>query len=522
MRLCDLLGALPVVLERVGEDVEIGGICADSRRVEPGDLFVAIPGTSVDGHCFIGDAVSEGAAAVIGELPPDELSPRPGTDFAYVCVPNAREAWGWACAAWHAFPSRAMTLVGVTGTDGKTTTVSLIHAILRAGGVSAGMISTVRALIPSTAPGQRCETEVETGLHTTTPDPPAIQQYLSQMFKGGATHAVLEVTSHGLAQHRVTGCEFDVAVVTNITHEHLDFHGSLMAYRRAKTRLFRGLASSFRKPGVPKVLVLNRDDDSFRYLRLLPADRHVVYSVGGDADVTAQDVVLDSAGTQFTLCTPAGQVPIETSFGGWYNVHNALAAAAAGLALGVSPETIARGLASVRGVPGRMEVIEEGQAFLALVDFAHTPNALGQVLRAARGMIDSPGRVIVVFGSAGLRDREKRTMMGSIAGQLADLVILTAEDPRTERLETILAQSAAAAKAEGKREGVDLFVVPDRGEAIWQACQLARPADVVIACGKGHEQSMCFGTREYPWDDREAMRLALRGERLDTLPTAKS
>jgi UDP-N-acetylmuramoyl-L-alanyl-D-glutamate--2,6-diaminopimelate ligase len=487
----------------------------------PGNLFVAIPGISVDGHGFIADAVSKGAVAAIGELPPDELGVRPGDDFTYVCVPDAREAWGWLCAAWHGFPSRAMTLIGVTGTDGKTTTVSLVHAILQGAGATTGMISTVKAVIPSVDSGRRGERVVETGLHTTTPDPPEVQRYLSQMVEGGAAHAVLEVTSHGLAQHRVAGCDFDVAVVTNVTHEHLDFHGSVDSYQRAKTRLFRSLSDSFRKPGVPKVSVLNGDDDSFHYLRPLPADRQIIYSVDGVADVTARDVVLEAERTQFTLHMPAGQVPVKTPLVGRYNVHNALAAAAVGVALGISPETVARGLASVGGVPGRMERIEEGQPFLAIVDFAHTPNALRQALRTARGMIEAnEGRVIAVFGSAGLRDREKRRMMGSIAGQLADVVIVTAEDPRTESLEAVMAESTEAAKAEGKSEGVDLYRVADRGEAIWLACQLARPVDVVIACGKGHEQSMCFGTREYPWDDREAMRLALHGKRLDTLPTS--
>jgi UDP-N-acetylmuramoyl-L-alanyl-D-glutamate--2,6-diaminopimelate ligase len=498
--------------------------------VIPGNLFVAITGMSVDGHSFIGDAVSKGAVAVIGELPPDELARRPGDHFTYVRVPNSREAWAWASAAWYEFPARAMTLIGVTGTDGKTTTVSMIHAILRAAGVAAGLVSTVKAIIPSPGPstgsgralGQSRETEIETGLHTTTPDPPEIQRYLSQMVEGRATHAVLEVTSHGLAQHRVAGCDFDVAVVTNVTHEHLDFHGSLEAYRQAKTRLFRSLSHSFRKPGVPKVSVLNRDDDSFRYLRPLPADRHIVYAVDRDADVVARDVVLESDRTRFTLCTPAGEAPVATSLVGVYNVYNALAAAAVGVALSLSLETVARGLTSVRGVPGRMECIEEGQPFLAVVDFAHTPNALRQALSTARRMIEPEGRVIVVFGSAGLRDREKRRMMGSLAGQLADVVIITAEDPRTESVEAIMVESAEAARSEGKRQDIDLFKVVDRGEAILRACQLARPGDIVIACGKGHEQSMCFGVKEYPWDDREAMRLALRGERLDTLPTAKS
>ncbi|MFO7743229.1 MAG: UDP-N-acetylmuramoyl-L-alanyl-D-glutamate--2,6-diaminopimelate ligase [Anaerolineae bacterium] len=522
MRLSDLLDHLPAVLNCLGEDVEIEGIAADSRRVEPGDLFVAIPGGQVDGHRFVGEAVDSGAVAVIGELPPDEVDGGAGGDFTYVRVRNAREAWGWSCAAWEGLPSRKMTLVGVTGTDGKTTTVTLLHGILRAAGVKAGMISTVKAIIPSGDSGEGSETEAMTGLHTTTPDPPAVQQYLDGMVEAGATHAVLEVTSHGLAQDRVAGCDFDVAVVTNITHEHLDYHGSLDAYRRAKAKLFEGLDGSFRKPGVPKVSVLNGDDDSLCLLRSLRADRQIVYSLDGDADVTARGVAYDVDRTRLRLHTPMGQVPIETALVGRYNVRNILAAAAAGVALGVPLEAIAEGIASFWGVPGRMERIEAGQAHLAIVDFAHTPNALKQALMAARGMAEGSGRVVVVFGCAGLRDREKRTLMGRIAGQLADVVIVTAEDPRTESLEAIMAESVRAAAAEGKREGVDLFPVSDRGEAILRACEMARAGDVVIACGKGHEQSMCFGTTEYPWDDRRAMRLALRGETLSTLPTARS
>jgi UDP-N-acetylmuramoyl-L-alanyl-D-glutamate--2,6-diaminopimelate ligase len=520
MRLHELLKALPTGADCSAADVEIEGICADSRRLRPGDLFVAIPGVHVDGHRFIGDALRRGAAAVVGELPPGEVDHGSGGDFAYVRVPCSREAWGWACAAWHGFPSRRLTLIGVTGTDGKTTTVSLTHAVLRAAGISTGMISTVKAFIPSMASGQDGGSEVETGLHTTTPDPPQIQRWLAEMVRGGATHAVLEVTSHGLAQQRVAGCDFDVAVVTNITHEHLDYHGSLRAYRRAKASLFGGLGGAFRKPGVPKIAVVNRDDDSFRYLKAYEADRQVTYSTECSADVTADDIRLGADRTRFTLCTPAGHVAIETPLVGAYNVANVLAAASVGIGLGVGLEAIAEGVASVAGVPGRMERIDEGQLFLAIIDFAHTPNALRQALEAARGMIDDQARVIVVFGSAGLRDREKRRMMGRIAGGMADVVIVTAEDPRTESLKAILAEGAAAAEAEAKRLDVDLFVIPDRGEAILRSCNMARPGDVVIACGKGHEQSMCFGTTEYPWDDRQAMRLAVHGEALSTLPTA--
>ena len=513
MRLTKLITALPTVLSQTGGDTEIHSVVADSRRVRPGDLFVAIPGVNVDGHRFIPQAVKDGAVAIVGELEPRELPHLDEDKVAYVRVPDAREAWGWLCAAWHGFPSRQMTLVGVTGTDGKTTTVNLIYNILRAAGIKAGMVSTVNARIG--------KEESETGLHTTTPDPPDVQRYLARMVQAGTTHAVLEVTSHGLAHNRVAGCDFDVATVTNITHEHLDFHGSLAAYQEAKTRLFQRLANSLRKPNVPKVAILNRDDDSYRYLSPLPADRQIVYGMAQPVDVTASDVRFAPDRTHFILHTPTGKAPIETALVGAYNVSNVLAAASTGIALGIELDPIRAGVAALQAIPGRMERIKEGQDYLAIVDFAHTPNALQRALETARTMTSDGGRVIAVFGCAGLRDREKRTMMGNIAGETADLVVITAEDPRTESLEKIIAESVVAATATGKREGVDLWRVHDRGEAILLACEMARTGDVVISCGKGHEQSMCFGTTEYPWDDREAMRRALQGKTLDTLPTAK-
>ncbi|MEE8390446.1 MAG: UDP-N-acetylmuramoyl-L-alanyl-D-glutamate--2,6-diaminopimelate ligase [Anaerolineae bacterium] len=526
MQLTRLITALPTVLSQTDGDVEIHDIAVDSRRARPGDLFVAIPGVSVDGHRFIAEAVEKGAVAVVGERSLQKLPVSPVGTFTYVRVPNAREAWGWLCATWHDFPSRKMTLVGVTGTDGKTTTVHLIYNILHAAGFNTGMVSTVNARIPSTGSGHRGEEESDTGLHTTTPDPPDVQAYLARMVEAGATHAVLEVTSHGLAQHRVAGCDFDVAVITNITHEHLDAHGSMKAYQQAKARLFKMLTHSFRKPGMSsKVAVLNQDDDSYRYLSPIPADRQVVYAVSGEADVIAHGIHFSSDRTCFVLRTPVGEVPIETLLVGAYNVSNILAAASAGVALGIELDVIRAGVAAVRAIPGRMERIAEGQDFLAIVDFAHTPNALLRALQTVhtmtRKIAREGGRVIAVFGSAGLRDREKRTMMGRIAGELADLVIVTAEDPRTESLDEIMAESVVAATTAGKREGVDLWRVPDRGEAILFACQQARAGDVVVSCGKGHEQSMCFGTIEYPWDDREAMRRALHGETLDTLPTTR-
>lgn len=513
MRLSELLAALPNVYSLTGGDVEIHRIVSDSRQVGPGALFIAIPGVHVDGHRFIAQAIERGAVAIIGERAPEELGFSGAGQVAYVRVRNTREAWGWLCAAWHNFPSRRMALIGITGTDGKTTTVNLTYHILRAAGLNVGMISTVSARIG--------DAEFDTGLHTTTPDPPDVQHYLAQMAENGATHAVLEVTSHGLAQHRVAGCDFDVAAITNITHEHLDFHGSYEAYRAAKASLFVGLNHASRKPGLPKTAVLNRDDDSYEYLSTIPAERRLTYGVESSADVQARAVNFTPSGTRFQLCTPAGEIETHIALLGLYNVSNALAAATIAFALGVTPEVIAAGLATAPPVPGRMERIDEGQDFLALVDFAHTPNALERFLSTARTLLHPEGRLIVVFGCAGLRDREKRAMMGRIAARLADRVIITAEDPRTENLDEIMAPTAAAAIAEGKREGVNLWRIPDRGEALLFACQIAQAGDIVAACGKGHEQSMCFGTTEYPWDDRIALRLALRGQTLATLPTAR-
>ncbi|MDW7992934.1 MAG: Mur ligase family protein, partial [Anaerolineae bacterium] len=265
--LSELAQILPTIVEWTGGDREVRAIVADSRRIQPGDLFVAIPGVSVDGHRYIPDALARGAVAVVGERAPEEMPDLPWGTFSYLRVPDAREAWGWLCAAWEGLPGRKMILVGVTGTDGKTTTVTLLHAILQAAGLNAGMVSTVAARIG--------DEEIDTGLHTTTPDPPDLQHYLARMVAIGTTHAVLEVTSHGLAQHRVAGCDFDVAVITNITHEHLDFHGTLEAYRQAKAQLFWNLSRSFRKPGVPKTAVLNQDDSSYDLLRPIPADRRV-------------------------------------------------------------------------------------------------------------------------------------------------------------------------------------------------------------------------------------------------------
>lgn len=511
MRLDELLKGIPGVRVNGLPELDIDSLTANSREVTPGTLFVAIHGTGEDGHAFLGQAERAGAVAAIGQ------KPAPGLGILYLQAEDSRLAYAHLAAAWHGHPARSLTMVGVTGTDGKTTTANLLFAILRHIGIQAGLISTVKAQIG--------EVELDTGLHVTTPDPMDLQALLAQMVAAGLTHCVLEVTSHGLAQHRVAACEFDIGVVTNITHEHLDFHGSYEAYREAKGILFRGLSASPRKQGgLEKLAVLNMDDQAFGYLRQITTARRVTYGFDPEADFAASDLQAGPKGISFRLTAAGKRTSIRSPLLGAYNASNILAAVAAAVeGLGVEMASVVEAVPSFYGVPGRMEFIEMGQPFSAIVDFAHTPNALKNALETARTLTD--GRVIAVFGSAGLRDRAKRRLMAEVAAELADLTVLTAEDPRTEPLESILAEMAAGAISKSGREGQTFWRVPDRGEALRFAVREARPGDVVVSCGKGHEQSMCFGEIEYPWDDRVAMRAALaehlgvEGPQVPELPT---
>ena len=490
-----LLKALPHVITRHWRPFQVQNVVCDSRRVAPGDLFVAIPGVSVDGHSFVPAALRAGAVACVVERMLPELAGVPTA-----IVPDAREALAHLHAALNGFPARKLKVIGVTGTDGKTTTVRLIAEILRAAGRRTGTVDSVRASI-----GDR---EMPTGFHTTTPDAPEVQAYLARMVAAGVEYAVLESTSHGLAQHRVTACEFDIAVVTNITHEHLDYHGTYEAYREAKAMLFRGLSSVMRKPGVSKVAVLNADDSSYDYLRVIPAERLISYGLQHPADVTARDITASAAGLHFLAVAPGLELPLVSPLVGRYNICNILAAVSVAYSQGLAPEAIRAGVAAMRGVLGRMERIDRGQPYTVIVDFAHTPNALENALGTARDLAE--GRVIVTFGCAGLRDRAKRSWMGEIAGRLADRVIITAEDPRTESLEAIMEEIAVGCRRAGCREEEGFWCIADRGEAIATALALAQPGDVVIVTGKGHERSMCYGTTELPWSDHDAIAQGLR------------
>jgi UDP-N-acetylmuramoyl-L-alanyl-D-glutamate--2,6-diaminopimelate ligase len=497
-------------------DITIKGITSDSRRVQPGSLFIAIRGESYDGHQFISDAIDRGASAVVGGKPGIKLK------IPYIFTPDSRQALPYLAAAFYGFPARKLTVIGVTGTDGKTTTTNLIYRILLSAGIKAGMVSTVNAVI-----GEKI---LDTGFHVTTPEAFDVQEYLSQMVLAGLTHVVLETTSHGLAQYRVDACEFDLAVVTNITHEHLDYHGSYEAYRAAKTRLFEMLNQTVVKPhGNLRVAILNQGDGSFPYLTnfmaQFPQVRTISYGLSPQADVWAEGILQDSSGLRFDVNAQNNHFEINSGLMGLYNVSNCLAAVAATVSgLGIAFQYAQQGISDLAGIPGRMERIQMGQNFISIVDFAHTPNALRVSLEAVRKM--TQGRVIAVFGSAGLRDREKRRLMAETSIKLANITILTAEDPRTESLEDILAEMAAGAFSQGGEEEKTFWRIQDRGKAIRFAISLTQPGDVVIACGKGHEQSMCFGKVEYPWDDRVAMQAALAeilgisGPKMPELPTS--
>jgi len=502
-RLQDLLRQMPDLWAAPlpSDNPLVAGIHYDSRTVKAGGVFFALQGESVDGHRFIPQAIQAGAAAVVGTQVFSDIG------VPYIQVRDSREALAWFSAAYYGFPARQLTVVGITGTDGKTTTTNLLYQILLSAGIRAGMISTVGAIIGGT--------QLDTGFHVTTPEAPDVQQHLARMVQAGLTHVVLETTSHGLDQHRVAACEYDIGVITNVTHEHLDYHKTYENYVKTKGRLFTMLSETVEKPvGNIRLGILNRDDRSYPLLKDMVDRldeeyiRCIAYSRTDKADVSVLREEQTRQGLQLDLQVVGREMEINSSLVGAYNVSNILAAVAAtAVGLNIDLTIIQRAVASFPGIPGRMEKIDMGQNFAAIVDFAHTPNALQVTLETARRLTDN--KVIVVFGSAGLRDREKRKIMAAEGVKLADVCILTAEDPRTEKLEDILGEMSLAAQAAGGVLENDLFVVPDRGYAIRKALKLAKEGDLVIVCGKGHEQSMCFETTEYPWDDRIAMQAAL-------------
>jgi UDP-N-acetylmuramoyl-L-alanyl-D-glutamate--2,6-diaminopimelate ligase len=491
-------GGRPIGVAALG-DLEVSGVTDDSRRVVPGSLFVAIRGLHVDGHDLLAGVATAGGVAAVVERPAMDVG------LPQLVVDRSPQALADAAAWWYGDPSREFGVVGITGTDGKTTTSFLAVAALEAAGLSAGLIGTVDTKI-----GRSREANPE---HLTTPGAPALQLALRAMVGAGNRAAVVETTSHGLATDRVRGIAYDAAILTNLTHEHLEFHGSWEAYRDAKLSLFERLAVSEANPrksapSWPKVAVVNVDDPSgglFIGVAQEAGARIVTYGTDAAADVRATHSEEDASGLRVRFDAPSGAGRLTLRLAGRFNVHNALAVVALGEALGLDREAIRTGLEAVDGVPGRMERVDAGQPFGVVIDYAHSPASLQVVLdilapvAAARG-----GELIAVFGSAGERDVEKRPMMGRIAGERCRLVVATDEDPRGEDREAILDAIGRGAEAAGKRRGRDLLLIADRPAAIAAAFERARPGDVVLLAGKGHERSIIGPDGPVAYDERAA------------------
>jgi UDP-N-acetylmuramoyl-L-alanyl-D-glutamate--2,6-diaminopimelate ligase len=483
--------------------IPVRGVTNDSRAVRSGSLFVAVPGQHADGHDFVAAAARAGAAvALVDRALPDY-------DLPQLVVDDTRAALATAAAWWYRDPSTELAVVGITGTDGKTTTSFLASAALEAAGIRTGMTGTAATRIG----GVQAANEA----HATTPEAPELQRALRAMLVAGDAAAVIETTSHGLALHRVDSIAYDVAILTNLTHEHLELHGTWEAYRDAKLKLFEKLArptAARPKPlAWPATGIVNADDPSagaFIGVAQEAGARVLTYGTDPAADIRATRVEEDQERLRIAYEAPSGAATVHLRLVGRFNVHNALAVVALGEAVGLDPAAVREGLASVPVVPGRMERVEAGQPFGVIVDFAHSPASLQTVLDLLAPLAASAGGgVIAVFGSAGERDTAKRPLMGRIAGERARIVVVTDEDPRGEDRDAILDEIARGAEATGKRRGHDLLVIADRREAIEAAIERARPGDIVLLAGKGHEQSILGADGPQAWNEREEAEAAL-------------
>ena len=478
--LTDAIGPERVAGIPVGE---VRGLAYDSRAVSQGSLFFAVPGVHFDGHDYVTEAVAAGAIGAVVERELDGLA------VPQLVVDRSRRALADAADAWFGRPSERLTVIGITGTDGKTTTSFLASEVLRAAGRRPGLIGTVAIDIG--------DERLPNDDRNTTPEAPELQALLAGMVEAGNDSVVLEATSHGLALERTRNCRFDVGVVTTVTSEHLELHGTVERYRAAKALLVEEAP----------IAILNADDATYAYFRERARDRVLTYAIEADADLRATDVRSDATGSRFAVVAPGWHGEVVLPMPGAYNVSNALAALAVAHALELDLGVAVNALGRTAGVPGRMERVDAGQPFVVVVDYAHTADSLEKVLRTLRPL--THGRLIAVFGSAGERDPTKRPAMGAVGARLADITIVTDEDPRLEDPHVINEAIAAGARAAGARDGETLMVVDDRREAIRQAIALTRAGDVLLLAGKGHERSIFRGREKLPWDDRAVAREAL-------------
>jgi UDP-N-acetylmuramoyl-L-alanyl-D-glutamate--2,6-diaminopimelate ligase len=484
MKLSELAGRVPGSTLRGSGDADIARAVHDSRQVRPGDLFVALPGTKVDGHDFVAKALESGASAVAVER--DVATPN---GQPLLMVRSGREALGLAAHALLGDPTRRMTVCGVTGTSGKTTTTYLLRSILQQAGLPTGLIGTISYLT-----GRR-----EVASTMTTPDSSDLAPYFAEMVECGCKACVMEVSSHALHQQRTAGIHFSVAAFTNLSSEHRDYHRTMKDYRDAKGLLFSRL-------GADAWAVLNKDDRASKAYTRGRGAKDLWYGLRSKADVTAEDIQFSLSGARFTLRTPRGRVKVRTHLLGRHNVQNCLTAAAVAEALAVPMEAIAAGIEALAMVRGRLEAVPSEKPFAVLVDYAHKTEALRHALATVADLLQGDARLIVVFGCGGDRDRTKRPKMAEVAEKLADRIIVTNDNPRTEKPETIAAQILKGFVSRRK-----VTVELDRRAAIAMAISMARPGDAVVIAGKGHEDYQIIGGTKRHFDDRETAAEILTG-----------
>ena len=486
-QLAELIEGAAVIGDKA---TKITGIEHDSRKVEDGTLFVCIPGVHVDGHAFIPQAVKAGAKAVLTTRRDLEVP----AGVAVLCVPELQPALDLIVPFFHDYPARSMRVIGITGTNGKTTTSYITRAVLRHAGHKVGLIGTIQIMM---------EDEVFP-IHNTTPDVVELQHTLATMRDKGMDYVVMEVSSHALDQNRVAGIEFDTAVFTNLTQDHLDYHKTLENYKLAKARLFELVS----QPGVKKgkTAVVNIDDAAGQTMLEHAGCQHLTYAIDHPADLQATDINVLASGANFTLNHASfGQMALQLHITGIFNVYNVMSAVGAALAEHIKPELIAEVLREFVSVPGRFELVKAGQDFSIIVDYAHTPDGVENVLKTARKI--AKRRIIVVFGCGGDRDRTKRPIMGRLAAQLADVVIATSDNPRSEDPEFILSEVEAGVKETlGTKQHEK---ITDRREAIFRAVELAQPDDIVVILGKGHEDYQILKDKTIHFDDKEVAREAV-------------
>ena len=482
MKFRELLDGLNLIASTGSLDIDITGVVSDNREIERGNIFVCYQGISVDSHIFVADALQKGAAAIIGEKPVAALE-IPTTPVPYIQVPNGRRAMSLLAANWHGSPAKHLKLIGITGTNGKTSTAHLIHTILKVSGHPTALLGTVGHQYTNT------QGEVKTlPASLTTPDAFALHDLFKQFVKDEVEYVTMETSSQGLALHRLAGLVFDTAVFTNFTQDHLDYHQTMEAYLKAKLMLFEQL----REEGVA---VLNSDSPvSKRISETCLRSRLLMYGLDNKIDLHAEDIAFVHNRLAFTAVTPEGRFPVQLRLLGEYNLYNALAAIAVGLRYGCPMAAIQEGLAATV-VPGRFELIDRGQDFAVIVDYAHTPDGLENVLTAAKRITEQ--KLICVFGCGGDRDNGKRPKMGNISAQIADYSVITSDNPRTENPNAIIAQIVSNLPHDTK-----YVCISERRDAIHHAIATAQSGDVVVIAGKGHEDYQEIHGERFPFDDR--------------------